>query len=76
MTMTIGSKRVIYRNPDGSRYHPDGIQLPADCPRNGFTFNAQLDFQDGSTTAARTSVRCPPRGPTIALPGERRDSEF
>lgn len=59
MTMTIGSDRIIYRDPDGTRYHPDGIILPGRCPRGGFMFTAQLSFQDGSQTTAATGVPCP-----------------
>lgn len=68
MTMSIGSRRVTYRDPEGLRYRPDGIMLPARCPRGGFKFTARLDFQDGSHTNAATTVPCPPPGPHDTAP--------
>lgn len=66
VTMEIGSRRVTYRDPDGFRYHPDGIILPDRCPRGGFKFNAELSFQDGTQTSSTTTARCPPRAPREA----------
>lgn len=63
VSMTIGSQRVTYRDPEGLRYHPDGIILPERCPRGGFTFNALLVFQDGTQATAATTVSCPPSAP-------------
>lgn len=59
VTMTMGADRITYFDPDGFRYHPDGIALPARCPRGGFAFGARLDFQDGTRATATATARCP-----------------
>jgi hypothetical protein len=66
VSMTIGSDRITYRGRDGVRYHPDGIQLPARCPRGGFTFDARLDFQDGTQTTVVARTRCPRPAPRVS----------
>jgi hypothetical protein len=41
-------------------YHPQGVAIPAKCPRGGFPFRAVLHFQDGDTVTSRRTVPCPP----------------
>jgi hypothetical protein len=41
-------------------YHPQGVAIPARCPRGGFPFRAVLHFQDGDTVTSRRTVPCPP----------------
>ncbi len=73
---TIGPERVIYYERAGGEtlaYQPKGILLPGGCPRRGFPFAAQFNFDDGSIARARTR-RCPERreAPRAADPGHRR----
>ncbi len=42
-------------------YSPKGILLTDSCPRGGFAFAAEFEFQNGSHTDARTAVPCPNR---------------
>ncbi|MHB1859462.1 MAG: hypothetical protein ACYCUM_05010 [Solirubrobacteraceae bacterium] len=60
--LTIGGRLLYVERRHGERvfYHPRGIQLPNRCPRGGFHFSASFSFLDGSSTEARTVVRCPP----------------
>jgi hypothetical protein len=61
---TIGpSHLTYYRHVHGRRvaFHPRGVSVPEHCPRGGFPFAAEFGFQDGSHTAATTTVPCPPR---------------
>ncbi|HLM84769.1 MAG TPA: hypothetical protein VK272_01130 [Solirubrobacteraceae bacterium] len=60
---TIGpSQLTYYRHSHGRRvpFHPVGVSVPERCPRGGFPFSAEFQFQDGSRTSASTSVPCPP----------------
>jgi hypothetical protein len=41
-------------------YHPQGVAIPARCPREGFPFRAVLRFQDGDTVTSKRTVPCPP----------------
>ncbi|HTW43540.1 MAG TPA: hypothetical protein VMD79_14640 [Solirubrobacteraceae bacterium] len=40
-------------------FHPQGVSVPAHCPRGGFAFSALFTFEDGTSTSARSSVPCP-----------------
>ncbi len=44
-------------------YHPQGVAIPARCPRGGFPFRAVLRFQNGDTVTSRRTVGCPPSRP-------------
>jgi hypothetical protein len=46
-------------------YHPQGVAIPARCPRGGFPFRAVLHFQDGDTVTSRRTVPCPPARATV-----------
>jgi hypothetical protein len=64
VTSTIGpSHLTYYRHVHGHLvpFHPRGVSVPERCPRGGFPFAAEFVFQDGSRTAATTTVPCPPR---------------
>ncbi len=63
LRLAIGWRRIVYRTRSGQRYHPEGVILPARCPRGGFRFRAQVGFDDGGRTTADTAVPCPPRAP-------------
>jgi prepilin-type processing-associated H-X9-DG protein len=68
MRLSIGSHAIrYYERRDGRRvaYHPDGVELPARCPRHGFRFRANIGFADGSRQMATTVTRCPS---TLAAP--------
>lgn len=59
---TLGPASLRYhRRVDGRRvpYRPEGISLPARCPRGGFRFEASFRFRDGSQARALTAVPCP-----------------
>ena len=61
---TIGPLNVTYYRHSRGRtlaYRPNGILLPRRCPAHGFPFAAAFVFLDGSSSAAHTSVPCPPR---------------
>ena len=61
---TIGpSHLTYYRHLHGRlvAFHPKGVSVPERCPRGGFPFAAEFAFQDGSSTSATTTVRCPRR---------------
>jgi hypothetical protein len=63
MKAALGPKGVIYYEKVGGAtlaFHPDGILLPARCPRGGLRFAARFTFADGSHASAHTSVRCRP----------------
>jgi hypothetical protein len=61
MKLTIGGNLTYEAVEHGKRvlYKPQGILIPPRCPRGGFPFSASFSFLDGSTTEARTVVRCP-----------------
>lgn len=64
MQIAIGPRSLTYRETVHGktvRFHPAGVVLPRDCARGGFPFEVQLGFMDGSSTTARTAVRCPKR---------------
>lgn len=61
MRLSIGSRRIVYyRHPGRKRgaYHPEGVALPARCPKHGFRFRAVVRFQDGGHARAETVVPC------------------
>lgn len=69
LRIVIGSHAIRYYERRGRRtvaYRPDGIALPARCPRGGFRFGAQVVFADGTRRSARSATPCPsavaPRG--------------
>jgi hypothetical protein len=59
--LTIGGPLTYYERRHGRivAYRPPGVGLPTSCPRRGFSFAATFTFLDGSSTGARTAVRCP-----------------
>jgi hypothetical protein len=62
LNATLGPPELTYYervHGKTTSYHPTGILLPDQCPRGGFPFTASLTFEDGSHTAARTTVPCP-----------------
>jgi hypothetical protein len=64
VTTTIGpSDLTYYRRSHGHlvSFHPRGIAVPERCPHGGFPFAANFSFQDGTSTAATTTVPCPSR---------------
>jgi hypothetical protein len=66
VSSTIGPGRLVYyKRVHGRRvaYHPRGIEVPERCPRDGFPFQAQFSFLNGSSVQARTTVPCPRRRP-------------
>lgn len=61
--IVIASHAIRYYERRGGRvvaYRPDGIALPASCPRGAFRFGAQVTFADGSRRSARSTTPCPP----------------
>jgi hypothetical protein len=63
VSSTIGPERLTYyKHVHGKlvAYKPQGIALPATCPRGGFPFSAQFTFLDGSQVVATHNVPCPP----------------
>jgi hypothetical protein len=59
---TIGPLHLTYRRRVGSRtvsFRPQGIRIPAQCPRSGYPFAAQLGFIDGAGASASFHVPCP-----------------
>jgi hypothetical protein len=63
MKLSIGSPAITYiaRTRHGRvGYHPDGVALPARCPRGGFPFRVRMRFEGGRSATASTRVRCPP----------------
>jgi hypothetical protein len=57
-----GRGRFLYeKSVHGRRvsFAPRGLILPPACPRGGFTFQAEFEFQDGEHVVARSIVRCP-----------------
>jgi hypothetical protein len=60
---TIGPKHLVYyHNVDGVSlgFAPQGLLLPATCPRDSFPFAAVFVFSDGTHVQASTTVPCPP----------------
>jgi hypothetical protein len=61
---TIGPAHLTYYEQVHGRtisFHPQGVSVPASCPRGGFQFSAQFAFQDGNSTTATSTVPCPRR---------------
>ncbi len=61
---TLGPQHITYwEYSKGSYipYHPRGILLPKQCPRDGFPFAASFAFEDGARASAHTVVPCPHR---------------
>jgi hypothetical protein len=59
---TIGPLHLTYRRRVGSRvvsFKPQGIRIPALCPRGGYPFAAALGFIDGASASASFHVPCP-----------------
>ncbi len=61
---TIGPLHLTYfRHRHGRReaFHPRGARVPRVCPRGGYPFAAEFEFQDASRLSALTHIPCPPR---------------
>jgi hypothetical protein len=59
---TIGPLHLTYYERVHGKtlaYQPNGISLPAHCPRGGFPFAATFKFADGTGASAHASVPCP-----------------
>jgi hypothetical protein len=58
---TLGGRLTYYERAHGRTvaYQPQGVSLPASCPRGGWHLSATLDFADGSSSRAGTVVGCP-----------------
>ncbi|HEY7951555.1 MAG TPA: hypothetical protein VID70_01115 [Solirubrobacteraceae bacterium] len=64
MKLSLGPEGLTYFKTVHGRtvpYRPEGIALPARCPRGGFRFASNLQFADGSSASAKSTVPCPPR---------------
>lgn len=64
LRLTVGGPAIrYYERRHGRRvaYRPEGVVLPARCPRGGFRFRARFVFEDGGRASAATAVRCPRR---------------
>jgi hypothetical protein len=62
MRSTIGPLGLTYYRHLHGRlvaYHPEGIDLPARCPRGGFKFAATFTFLDQATKLLHARVPCP-----------------
>jgi hypothetical protein len=62
LATTIGPNHITYYEYIKGRsipYHPRGILLPRTCPRGGFRFAAEFDFQNGTHAGAHATVACP-----------------
>ncbi len=62
LQISIGSPAIRYYEHHGGQlvgYRPDGVELPARCPRGGFPFRAQVGFADGTSRSAVTTAPCP-----------------
>jgi hypothetical protein len=73
MRSTLGPANLRYYHPVGGRrvpYRPEGLSIPARCPRGGFRFEASFRFRDGSQIRAHTTVPCP-RAPVSPARGQR-----
>jgi hypothetical protein len=60
--LVIGPRGLTYYEHVAGKlvpYHPRGLHLPDRCPRGGYPFALALDFLDGSSGQATTSVPCP-----------------
>ena len=64
MKLSLGPEGLTYfKTVHGKTvgYRPEGIALPARCPRGGFRFESDLDFADGTSASAASVVPCPSR---------------
>jgi hypothetical protein len=52
--ITIGATAA-----ERKHFHVKGIVLPKRCPAGGFPVQTKLGFEDGSTVAAKSTVKCP-----------------
>jgi len=62
MNLSLGPDQLTYYEQVRGRtvaYRPEGIALPASCPRGGFRFSSDISFLDGSTVRAASTVPCP-----------------
>jgi len=62
LRLVIGSHAIRYwRRQHGRRvaYRPDGIELPARCPRGAFRFRAEVRFADGGRSSTSSVTPCP-----------------
>lgn len=62
MNLSLGPDGLTYYEQVHGRtvgYRPEGISLPARCPRGGFRFSSDISFLDGSTVRAASTVPCP-----------------
>jgi hypothetical protein len=60
---TLGPDHLTYYRRAHGRtvaFHPQGVSVPARCPRGGFPFSASFTFFDGSSAVANSTVPCPP----------------
>jgi hypothetical protein len=58
---SIGPAGVTYYRRAGGRtvsYRPEGLRLPARCPRGGLVFVASFQFQDAGDATAKSVVPC------------------
>jgi hypothetical protein len=63
MSLSLGPNHLTYYEKLHGRtvaYRPQGISLPAKCPRKGFRFVSNIAFQDATTVTASSTVACPP----------------
>jgi hypothetical protein len=64
MKLSLGPEGLTYFKTVRGRtvgYRPEGIALPARCPRGGFRFASDIAFADGTTASATSTVPCPAR---------------
>jgi hypothetical protein len=70
---TLGPASLRYHRQVGGRrvsYRPEGLRIPARCPRGGFPFDASFRFRDAGQVYAHTTVPCPP-APASPARGQR-----
>ena len=64
MKLSLGPEGLTYFKTVHGRtvgYRPEGIALPARCPRGGFRFSSEIAFADGTSASASSTVPCPAR---------------
>lgn len=62
MNLSLGPEHLTYYETLHGKtvaYRPEGISLPAKCPRKGFRFVSNIAFQDQTTVTASSTVPCP-----------------
>ncbi len=62
LNLSLGPDRLTYYERvrgQTKAYRPQGIALPARCPRGGFRFVSDIGFQDGTTVRASSTIPCP-----------------